>query len=1324
MVVLTSFLIGFALFQGGFIDSTILEGTFLSGLVSASSFDAEDTREIGYEFLDDGSVVHIWNNATISDYFFNKSSGIQLTNHYEDYWTRNIFCIGYYNNGEWNKIACADELTGFQKSIETDNETYVNATLWKDISYGAYDLRFGVQYHLGLNDENLSITIYGKNIGIDIPFDLGFAWKVTDWDIPPDKNDYLQINDTHYPISLTNYSLTFKNLDESYFKGYDNFQYLRVDWNENLNYFVKMYGNENPDDFYVALLINVGHFNPQQEKSTTFQWIDAITPSNYAGVSGHLATETTWSHNIPCGDDMVLLVGLAVDSEAGPVANTVTYNEVSLSRLVTISAQTNQLAMDVWNLTAPDCGDAYDVVVDYRLGTSEEVVGISVVYDNVAYIKESSLQQFDSDEESNTLLGVTTTSADEIVVDMVAIDTIDTIAIDGGDNQVRIGSFSEGAVLIASSYAYDSDGNTTIGWTWDGDEVTHAAVALIPSDKINPDINITYPINNTEHANTLLDVNYTASDNVALDSCWWSNDTYSVNHSLTDCGTNITDITWSAGQHNVTVWARDTTGNENSSTVTFTIDTIYPKFSNYWDDNASLEGAGVGNFNATVINTNGTVLLEIDGENTTATNLTSNIYNVSYNFTEDGVYSYRWHSWGNGSSENYNVSEEQSYTVNISYGWLNVSISKPDNNSEWETGNENLIIDITITCLGGAGATCGTVSALARYNESSANPDTAINITEGGLPFYITKTWYQTLDETVFNPASTDYISITTIDNDSVAIAYQDNSAGSNGTLVVYNINGTVELDETVFNPASTDYISITTIDNDSIAISYSDFSAASNGTFVVYNINGTVELDETVFNPASTDYTSITTIDNDSIAISYKDDGAASNGTFVVYNINGTVELDETVFNPASTDYTSITTIDNDSVAISYRDDGALYNGTFVVYNINGTVELDETVFNPAITFETSITTIDNDSIAISYSDFSAASNGTFVVYNINGTVELDETVFNPAETYYTSITTIDNDSIAISYRDDGAGNKGTFVVYNIDGTVELDETVFNPAITFYISIITIDNNSVAISYRDDGAENNGTFVVYSLISENPEISSEILGESSLETLEQGEQWNVSWTLNVTSTSTESYLIDVLFNSSYGNSLVPDNDTEDRTVLLNPSGADGTPPNINITFPINNTEYANTLLDVNYTVSDTGTLESFWWSNDSMTVNHSLGTAGSPLNITNITWSLGNHNVTVWANDTSGNENHSIVTFNITAPADTCTCAGLNEDWEIDHADACTITDNCDLGTGTLSFTGSGTTQCDAEIKTTNLGEPGSSGILEILDDCVIYIS
>ncbi|KKL54052.1 hypothetical protein LCGC14_2269270, partial [marine sediment metagenome] len=74
-----------------------------------------------------------------------------------------------------------------------------------------------------------------------------------------------------------------------------------------------------------------------------------------------------------------------------------------------------------------------------------------------------------------------------------------------------------------------------------------------------------------------------------------------------------------------------------------------------------------------------------------------------------------------------------------------------------------------------------------------------------------------------------------------------------------------------------------------------------------------------------------------------------------------------------------------------------------------------------------------------------------------------------------------------------------------------------------------------------------------------------------------------------------------------------------------------------------------------------------------------------------------------------------SLATDKCVVAGDTCTCAGLNNDWEIDHLDACNIVDDCDLGTGTLTFINTGTTTCDAQIDTTNLGDPGAGGILQI---------
>jgi hypothetical protein len=71
----------------------------------------------------------------------------------------------------------------------------------------------------------------------------------------------------------------------------------------------------------------------------------------------------------------------------------------------------------------------------------------------------------------------------------------------------------------------------------------------------------------------------------------------------------------------------------------------------------------------------------------------------------------------------------------------------------------------------------------------------------------------------------------------------------------------------------------------------------------------------------------------------------------------------------------------------------------------------------------------------------------------------------------------------------------------------------------------------------------------------------------------------------------------------------------------------------------------------------------------------------------------------------------------------DTCTCAGLNNNWEVSMADFCIITEDCDLGIGKLSFIDSGNFTCDAQIDTTNMGDPGSGNIFWVNDECRGFI-
>lgn len=250
---------------------------------------------IGYELLDNNKVLRIWN--AYDSYYFNVSSGIQFSNHYQEFWSHNLFLIGYYDGETWHKVYSTDELSGFDKIIESDNATYVNATLWKDLTYGGYDFRVALRYHLKTSDKNLTIQPYCKNLGKPIPLVLGFAWKVNDIKINSNiENDQITINGTSYLLNQT-CDITYKSMaSASYYieDVTDKFrERLDLSWSKNLDYIVWVKSEANQYNAPVTLGIKVGTLDIGQEKTTIFYWHDATTENLF--VNSLDSTYVEWS---------------------------------------------------------------------------------------------------------------------------------------------------------------------------------------------------------------------------------------------------------------------------------------------------------------------------------------------------------------------------------------------------------------------------------------------------------------------------------------------------------------------------------------------------------------------------------------------------------------------------------------------------------------------------------------------------------------------------------------------------------------------------------------------------------------------------------------------------------------------------------------------------------------------------------------------------------------------------------------------------------------------------------------------------------------------
>lgn len=283
----------------------IFAGIILFGFTSyASSWNLNDTRKIGIEYNLSGSTYHLWNE--IDDYYVNGSSGIQLTNHYQDYWTRNIVCVGATEIGE----KCANGLA-WNWNQYTDNLTYAKLVGTASIRQGAYSADVTLEYYLSSNASEIKIIPTFNVIGKALT-NVYLKWKITDMQINMNQYNnelYLWQNETinetvyneetlqnetiiwqfnkeyHYNLSDSlNLDFNTTQVSERKIEAWkqDDWQFLRARWGENLtknnvnsfmnfNIRVKHNGEYNAP---VNITFFAGNLNKNDIINTTLYWVD------------------------------------------------------------------------------------------------------------------------------------------------------------------------------------------------------------------------------------------------------------------------------------------------------------------------------------------------------------------------------------------------------------------------------------------------------------------------------------------------------------------------------------------------------------------------------------------------------------------------------------------------------------------------------------------------------------------------------------------------------------------------------------------------------------------------------------------------------------------------------------------------------------------------------------------------------------------------------------------------------------------------------------------------------------------------------------------
>jgi len=232
---------------------------------------------------------------------------------------------------------------------------------------------------------------------------------------------------------------------------------------------------------------------------------------------------------------------------------------------------------------------------------------------------------------------------------------------------------------------YDGNENYTSSYeTW--------WVNATEADVTAPQISITYP-QNISYNEIQTQLNYTAWDDFGLNECWYSINNGQTNETIT-CNENITDLNSGQDSSTWTVWANDSKGNENSSSVTFFVDSIDPtiQFVSPTETSGTSLGRNYIQVNVTASDTNLeniTIRLYNLTKDLVRANISISPFYINYTGLIAGTYYFN--ATANDTLGN-NISTE---TKNVTLVLPSLTIIKPKN--ETYLTNTSLLLNYTVS---------------------------------------------------------------------------------------------------------------------------------------------------------------------------------------------------------------------------------------------------------------------------------------------------------------------------------------------------------------------------------------------------------------------------------------------------------------------------------------------------------------------------------------------------------------------------------------------------------------------------------------------------
>jgi len=231
-------------------------------------------QDIGLTYNETTNVYDLYNEY--NHFYVNASSGFQITNVIDEYWSQNYICINVYDElGTHEK--CENEMEFFWVS-DTDNEFYSQLVGGSIFEIENYSFMFSITYFLYKNESEIKITPSLINTGPDV--NLSISWKVDDIKIGNTYGDdyFSYINNDSvitYPLNNLTLNLNNSEMQESiyYLNEQTSGDWISTRWNYS-NSNLSLYTEENNTVIYLNL--NKESLLYGEEISTDIWWLDAI----------------------------------------------------------------------------------------------------------------------------------------------------------------------------------------------------------------------------------------------------------------------------------------------------------------------------------------------------------------------------------------------------------------------------------------------------------------------------------------------------------------------------------------------------------------------------------------------------------------------------------------------------------------------------------------------------------------------------------------------------------------------------------------------------------------------------------------------------------------------------------------------------------------------------------------------------------------------------------------------------------------------------------------------------------------------------------------